>query len=208
MRPVGTVRGRMLPLDRSDVDTDQIMPKQFLTRIERTGYGEVVFHDWRQDPEFVFNDSRFAGATVLVAGRNFGSGSSREHAAWGLQQYGLDAIVAPSFADIFSGNCRQVGLLTARVPEPICRQLIEMAQLDPASEITLDLAGRSLTAHPGAGGTGVCTGFDIDPIDKDLLLRGLDDIDLIRTHEDAIAAFELAQPSWLPTTLPSRIMEP
>jgi 3-isopropylmalate/(R)-2-methylmalate dehydratase small subunit len=195
MRPISTVRGRMLPLDRPDIDTDQIMPKQFLSRVERTGYGDYVFHEWRRRPDFVFNDPRFQGAKVLVAGANFGSGSSREHAVWGLQQYGFDAVIAPSFSDIFVGNCAQTGLLAARVPGQTCRLLAAAAEADPTTEVEVDLV-QECVRWPG--GTAP---FAIDPVTRHALLEGLDDIGLILTHEHDIAAFEDARPPWSPRTV-------
>jgi 3-isopropylmalate/(R)-2-methylmalate dehydratase small subunit len=193
MRAVRVVEGRMVPLDRADVDTDQIMPKQFLKRIERTGFGEFCFHDWRADPTFVLNDERYRGANVLVTGPNFGSGSSREHAPWGLQQSGFEAIVAPSFADIFAGNCAKIGLLTVALPAPTCRRLIALATEDPGAMVRIDLAAQTVVAP------GVEAGFDVDPFTKHLLLEGLDDISLTLQHEAAIAAFEARRPSWMPT---------
>jgi 3-isopropylmalate/(R)-2-methylmalate dehydratase small subunit len=195
MRAVSVVEGRMVPLDRADVDTDQIMPKQFLKRIERTGFGEFVFHDWRADPGFVFNDERYRGANVLVTGPNFGSGSSREHAPWGLQQYGFEAVVAPSFADIFAGNCAKIGLLTVALPAPTCKRLIALATEDPAATVRIDLAEQTVVAP------GVEAGFDIDGFAKRLLLEGLDDIGLTLQREEAIAVFEARRPSWLPTAV-------
>jgi 3-isopropylmalate/(R)-2-methylmalate dehydratase small subunit len=185
MEPVTVIRGRMVPLWRADVDTDQIMPKQFLKRIERTGFGEFVFHDWRADPDFVLNDPRYAGANVLVTGANFGSGSSREHAPWGLQQFGFAAIVAPSFADIFRNNCAKIGLLTVELPAEQCQQLVALAEQDPEQKV---LAGALEVP------------FAIDPHTKHLLVEGLDDIALTLARDDAIAAFESGRPVWLPTT--------
>jgi 3-isopropylmalate/(R)-2-methylmalate dehydratase small subunit len=194
MKPISVITGRMVPLDRADVDTDQIMPKQFLKRIERTGFGEFVFFDWRKDPDFVLNDERYAGANVLVAGPNFGSGSSREHAPWGLQQYGFDAVVAPSFADIFRNNCAKIGLLTVPLPAEVCDRLIALATVEPSAEVCIDLAEQTVTA--GA----VEASFDIDPFTKHLLLEGLDDIGLTLAHDDAIGQFEATRPRWLPVT--------
>src|SRR5688500_5492610 len=146
MKPFRQHRGLVAPLDRADVDTDQIMPKQFLKRIERTGFGEFVFFDWRQDPDFVLNNPRYAGANVLIAGPHFGSGSSREHAPWGLQQYGFDAIVAPSYADIFRNNCAKIGLLTVTLPAEVCKRLIALAEAEPATGIRIDLPAQTLAA--------------------------------------------------------------
>ena len=197
MRAVSVVSGRILPLDRADVDTDQIMPKQFLKRIERTGFGEYLFHDWRRDPDFVLNDPRYTGAKVLVSGPNFGSGSSREHAPWGLQQYGFDAVVAPSFADIFRSNCAKVGLLTVELPGPTCKALALLATEQPDELITIDLPAQEVRSALGT------QRFDIDPHTKRMLVEGLDDIALTLADEDAITDFELARPAWLPLT-PSR----
>jgi 3-isopropylmalate/(R)-2-methylmalate dehydratase small subunit len=196
VRPISVIEGQMLPLDRADVDTDQIMPKQFLKRIERTGFGEFIFHDWRQDPAFVLNDERYRDANVLVTGPNFGSGSSREHAPWGLQQYGFDAIIAPSFADIFRNNCAKIGLLTVTLPAPACRDLIALATTAPASTVRIDLAEQTVTTSRGT------QRFHIDPFTRHLLLEGLDDIALTLERDEAIGAFEERRPRWLPVTVP------
>jgi 3-isopropylmalate/(R)-2-methylmalate dehydratase small subunit len=181
--------GRVAVLDRADVDTDQIIPKQFLKRIERTGYGEFLFHDWRQDPEFELNRPESAGATILIAGRNFGCGSSREHAAWALQDYGFEVVVAPSFGDIFAANAAQIGLLTVTLPE------VEVGRLAPAGRLTVDLETLTITA-PG----GETIGFELDPFIRHKLLNGLDDIGLTLRHEDEIAAFESSRPGRAETT--------
>jgi len=195
VKPVRVITGLMVPLDRADIDTDQIMPKQFLKRIERTGFGEFVFFDWRADPDFVLNDPRFDGANVLITGPNFGSGSSREHAPWGLQQYGFEAIIAPSFADIFRNNCAKIGLLTVALPAKVCKQLIEFATQDPAgAAVRIDLPAQTVTTPAGEWT------FDIDPFAKHLLTEGLDDISLTLQHADAITAFEAHRPAWLPVT--------
>ncbi|CAN5519119.1 3-isopropylmalate dehydratase small subunit [soil metagenome] len=194
MKAVGVIEGRMVPLDRADVDTDQIMPKQHLKRIERTGFGEFVFADWRADPAFVLNDARYDGANVLVAGPNFGSGSSREHAPWGLQQYGFDAVVAPSFADIFRNNCAKIGLLTVELPAGVCKRLAALATDDPASGVRVDLVQQEVVTALGV------ERFEIDPFVKHLLVEGLDDIGLTLRHADAITRFEASRPVWLPTT--------
>jgi 3-isopropylmalate/(R)-2-methylmalate dehydratase small subunit len=198
----------MVPLDRADVDTDQIMPKQFLKRIERTGFGEFVFFDWRQEPDFVLNRPEHQGAKVLVTGPNFGSGSSREHAPWGLQQYGFEAVVAPGFADIFRSNCAKTGLLTVELPAATCRRLLDLATRDPRAVVQIDLAEQTVTAWPSAGGLdcepsppAVDARFDIDPHTRHLLLEGLDDIGLTLNRADDIASFEARRPSYLPTTV-------
>jgi len=194
MQAVTTIHGRMMPLDRADIDTDVIMPKQFGKRMSRTGYGEVVFHDWRQEPGFVLDDDRFAGANVLVTGPNFGCGSSREHAAWGLQQYGFEAIVAPSFADIFRSNCGKIGLLAVSLAPEACRRLIELAGADPTTPVTIDLAEQRFEAGD------VAEGFDLDPYVKRILTGGLDEIALSLAQVDAIAAYERSRTRWLPRT--------
>ena len=200
MKPVRVVTGSMVPLDRGDVDTDQIMPKQFLKRVERTGFGEFVFHDWRAQPDFVLNDERYAGASVLVTGPNFGCGSSREHAPWGLQQYGFEAIVAPSFADIFRGNCATVGLLCVELaPDPVAR-LIDLAREDPAAGVRIDLPLQTVEARGSDGHVRVREAFDVDAFTKRLLLEGLDEIALTLLDDDAIAGYERDRPGWLPTT--------
>ncbi len=200
MRPVRVVTGSMAPLDRGDVDTDQIMPKQFLKRVERTGFGEFVFHDWRAQPDFVLNDERYAGARVLVTGPNFGCGSSREHAPWGLQQYGFEAIVAPSFADIFRGNCATVGLLCVQLAQEPVGRLIDLARRDPAAGVRIDLPRQTLEARGSDGHVLVREAFDVDAFTKRLLLEGLDEIALTLLDSDAIGGYERRRPPWLPTT--------
>ncbi len=192
MEPVRVIEGRMVPLDRADVDTDQIMPKQFLKRVERTGYGEFLFHDWRADPAFVLNDERYAGANVLVAGANFGCGSSREHAPWGLQQHGFDAVLAPSFADIFRVNCAKTGLLTVELDAATCKRLVRLATDDPSTAIRVDLPAQTVDADD------VAATFDIDPHTKHLLVSGLDDIALTLAHAETITAFETSRATHLP----------
>ncbi len=205
MKAITVVEGRMAPLDRADIDTDQIMPKQFLKRIERTGFGEYVFHDWRADGDFVLNDPRYADAKVLVTGPNFGSGSSREHAPWGLQEYGFDAIVAPSFADIFRTNCAKNALLTVTLPATTCEQLVVMAQADPEAVCRIDLRHQELVAWSGDGGPrcqpsppDLQAEFEIDQRDRRCLLEGLDDIALTLQDAAAIDAFERRRPTHLP----------
>ena len=194
MDAVTVVTGRMAPLDRADVDTDQIMPKQFLKRVERTGFGEFVFHDWRDDPDFVLNDGRYAGANVLVTGPNFGCGSSREHAPWGLQQHRFEAIIAPSFADIFKNNCAKTGLLCVELPAERCKALLEVALADPQAQIRIDLPEQTVETALGV------ETFHIDAHTKHMLTQGLDAIALTLTHDTDIAAFEGQRPAWLPTT--------
>jgi 3-isopropylmalate/(R)-2-methylmalate dehydratase small subunit len=172
-----SVTSRAAVLDRPDVDTDQIMPKQFLKRIERTGFGEFLFHDWRKDPDFELNRPEARGARILLAGRNFGCGSSREHAPWGLQDYGFDVVIAPSFGDIFRQNSLKIGLLPVELPAEQVKELMARDE-----EITVDLEAQT------AGGYR----FEIDPFQRHCLLEGLDEIGLTLAHEDAIAAYEAA----------------
>jgi 3-isopropylmalate/(R)-2-methylmalate dehydratase small subunit len=197
MNPVTVITGTVAPLDRADVDTDQIMPKQYLKRVERTGFGEFVFSDWREDPDFVLNDPRHAGASILVTGPNFGCGSSREHAPWGLQQYGFEAVVAPSFADIFKNNCAKIGLLCVELPADRCKALVELAREQPDASVRIDLPAQTVESPLGTDR------FDIDPHTKHMLVEGLDPIGLTLTHADDIAAFETRRPGWLPTTAPA-----
>jgi 3-isopropylmalate/(R)-2-methylmalate dehydratase small subunit len=194
MRAVTRVAGRALPLDRRDVDTDQIIPSEWLKRIERTGYGAGLFAAWRADPGFVLNDPRFAGATVLVAGANFGCGSSREHAAWALEDWGFRAIVAPSFADIFRGNCLSVGLVTAELPGPEVARIRAAVHRDPTIELAIDVE-RRVVAVPALGYE---SAFALDDASRARLLAGQDEIDLSLAHADAITAYELRRADWLP----------
>ena len=193
MNPLREVTGRVAVLDRPDVDTDQIIPKQFLKRIERTGYGQFLFYDWRLDedgaerPGFELNRQEFRGASILLAGRNFGCGSSREHAAWALQDYGFDAIVAPSFGDIFRTNAGKIGMLAITLPPDEIERLMESVDLDTGSEMTVDLERRLIVAPDGRE-----VHFDFDETTRDRILHGLDEIALTLQHEDAIASYEHA----------------
>ena len=194
MKPICTVSGRVAVLDRPDVDTDQIIPKQFLKRIERTGYGQYAFFDWRFDddgserPGFELNQPQFAGAKVLIAGRNFGCGSSREHAAWALQDYGFDVVIAPSFGDIFRSNAAKIGMVIVQLPEEQVRALMESVDLDRGSDIVVDLEAMTVTTP-----TGTVLSFAYDEATRYRLLNGLDDIALTLQHEDAITAYETAR---------------
>ncbi|MEA2660874.1 MAG: 3-isopropylmalate/(R)-2-methylmalate dehydratase small subunit [Chloroflexota bacterium] len=194
MRAVSRVTGRAMPLDRRDVDTDQIIPSDWLKRVERTGYGAGLFEAWRADPAFVLNDPRFGGATVLVAGANFGCGSSREHAAWALEDWGFRAIVAPSFADIFRGNCRSVGLVTAELPEADVARIQAAIARDPSLEVGVDV-DRRMVEIPALG---YASPFGLDDASRARLLAGQDEIDLSLAHADAIASYEARRPGWLP----------
>ena len=185
--------GRALPLDRANVDTDQIVPAEHLRRIERSGYGPFLFGEWRKDPGFVLNRPEYTGATILVAGPNFGSGSSREHAVWALEDAGFRAVIAPSFADIFRNNCFKIGLLPVDLPDESVRALMDAVLDDPATEITIDLNELRVSA------AAVNESFEIDAYTRWRLLEGLDDIDLTLRHADAIDAFERTRPARLPS---------
>jgi 3-isopropylmalate/(R)-2-methylmalate dehydratase small subunit len=193
--------GLVAPLDRVDVDTDQIIPKQFLKSIARTGFEAGLFFDWRvlpngsPNPDFVLNKPQYQGASILVSGRNFGSGSSREHAPWALQQYGFRAVIAPSFGDIFRNNCYQNGLLPVALPENIVRQLLDRAENEPGYRLTIDLEHQTV-----ADERDTLASFDIDPAVKHRILNGLDDIGLTLQRARLIDAFEQQRPTFLPRT--------
>jgi 3-isopropylmalate/(R)-2-methylmalate dehydratase small subunit len=183
-----------VPLDRSDVDTDQIIPSDWLKQVERTGFEKGLFSEWRDDRNFVLNDERFAGAKILVAGPNFGTGSSREHAVWAIQQYGFDAVISPRFADIFRNNCTKNGLVPVQVSPEVGKQLLAAIEADPSLEITVDL--ERLTVEAPA--IGVTASFPMDPSTQERFLNGLDDIGITLHHADAIASFEQQRPQWMP----------
>jgi 3-isopropylmalate/(R)-2-methylmalate dehydratase small subunit len=191
MEPFRLHQGKVAPLDRQNVDTDQIIPKQFLKRIERTGYGEFLFFDWRfrndgtKAPDFVLNDPAYAGATILVADRNFGCGSSREHAAWALTDYGFRVVIAPSFADIFFSNAAKNGLLTIELPQEEVRRLLDSALSLPGYELRVDLENRTVNDT-----TGWKSSFRIDDFKRKCLMEGTDEIALTLEHEAAIERFE------------------
>jgi 3-isopropylmalate/(R)-2-methylmalate dehydratase small subunit len=193
MEPVQQVRGRAVPLPRADVDTDQIIPASWLKRIERTGFGEGLFSAWRKDPDFVLNRPEREGARILVAGPNFGSGSSREHAAWALQDYGFAAVISPRFADIFRGNSLKIGLLPVELPAETVEALMDAITADPAVELTVDLETRTVS------GAGIEASFQMDDFTRWRLMNGLDDIGLTLRHEADITAFEGRRPGFLPT---------
>jgi 3-isopropylmalate/(R)-2-methylmalate dehydratase small subunit len=196
MQPIQLVSGRAVPLDRSDVDTDQIIPSDWLKRVERTGFGAGLFSEWRDDRDFVLNRQEFAGANILVAGPNFGTGSSREHAVWALQDYGFEAVVSPGFADIFRNNCTKAGLVPVEVEASVGRALLDAVLADPTLEITIDIERSTLEA-PAAD---IETSFPLDEFTRARLVNGWDDIGLTLRYEDDIEAYEAARPSWLPTT--------
>ncbi len=183
MRPFGVESGLVAPLPRADVDTDQIIPKQFLKRIERSGFGECLFFDWRADPAFFLDQPRYRGASILVAGRNFGCGSSREHAAWALLDAGFRAIIAPSFADIFATNCTNNGIATVALEEEQVAAMLRRAE--ERYELTIDLERCEVR-----DGSGIVATFVMEPFRRERLLRGLDEIGLTLRHEAEIAAFE------------------
>lgn len=194
MNPVTVITGSMAPLPRANVDTDQIMPKQWLKRIERTGYGQYLFADWRKDEDnFVIDRPEYQSASVLVTGPNFGSGSSREHAPWGLQDWGFEAVIAPSYADIFRNNCTKIGLVPVVLSEKEVQWLMELAEADPTAEITIDVAQRSVSY-----GTEFETTFELEEFTRYRLLNGLDDIGLTLQHSEAIDSFEQSRPSFWP----------
>ena len=191
MNPFRTHTGMVVPLDRANVDTDQIIPKQFLKRIERTGFGEFLFYDWRFKPggqldmSFVLNEPRYRGASILVTGKNFGCGSSREHAPWALADFGFRAIIAPSFADIFANNCMKNGLLPVSLPDEQVSTIIERALSNESYELTVDLEGRTVS-----DGRWLVASFAIDDFQRHCLMEGLDDIGLTLLHESDISAYE------------------
>jgi 3-isopropylmalate/(R)-2-methylmalate dehydratase small subunit len=198
VRPVRVVTGRAVPLRRSDVDTDQIIPSDWLKRVERTGYGEGLFSEWRESSDFVLNQERYQGARILVAGPNFGTGSSREHAGWALQDYGFDAVISSRFADIFRNNCGKLGVLTVTLPQPVVDRIMDAVEDDPSIEVVVDVEQRRV-AVPAIG---VDEPFPIDDFTRYRLLNGYDDIGLTLRHADAISAFEERRPAWLPSVAP------
>ena len=198
MEPVIEITGTAVPLVRSDVDTDQIIPSDWLKRVERTGFEQGLFSEWRDDRDFVLNQQRYAGASILVAGPNFGTGSSREHAVWAIQQYGFRAVVSPRFGPIFINNSAKNGLLCVQVDEEVVEQLMRSVEADPDQVMTIDVRTKTLSA-PGAG---IEVTFPLDDAVQHNLLNGLDDIGITLQHEADIAAFEPTRPAWMPTTPP------
>ena len=192
MEPVRRIVGRALPLARADVDTDQIIPSHWLKRLERTGYGPGLFEAWRRDPAFVLNDPRYHGAVVLLAGANFGCGSSREHAVWALQDAGFRGVIAPRFADIFRNNALRNGLVPVEIDADSVEKLVDAVRRDPKTSITIDVE-RSTVQAPGVQAT-----FSLDEFSRTRLLDGLDDIAVTLRHERDITTFEASRPEWLP----------
>jgi len=193
MKAVSIITGRGVPLKRSDVDTDQIIPAEWLKRVERTGFEKGLFSTWRDDRNFVLNDERYAGASILVAGPSFGVGSSREHAVWAILQGGFNAVIAPSFSDIFRNNCTKNGLVPVVLSEPTVNRIWEILEADATAEITIDM--KRLTVEiPSAG---ITEKFDMDASTQDRFIRGLDDVGITMTKGDAISSFETSRPAWL-----------
>jgi len=196
MEKFTTHTGRAVPLRRSNVDTDQIIPAVYLKRVTRNGFEDGLFSAWRQDPDFVLNQPQYSGADILVAGPDFGTGSSREHAVWALQNFGFKAVISPRFADIFRGNSLKGGLLTVLLPETDVEALWEAVAADPSTQITVDLVGRQVRYAD------VVLPFTIDDYTRWRLLEGLDDIGLTLRHAEDVEKFESTRPSWKPSTLP------
>jgi len=196
VEPFTTHTGRAVPLRRSNVDTDQIIPASYLKRVSRAGFGEGLFAAWREDPSFVLNQPQYDGATILVAGTDFGTGSSREHAVWALTDYGFRAVIAPRFGDIFRSNSTKAGLLPVALPEATVSALQDAIEADPATEVVVDLDNRVVLAEAA----GIKAPFEIDDYTRWRLMEGLDDIGLTLRHVDDITAFEQSRPGWLPVT--------
>ncbi|MGZ4683602.1 MAG: 3-isopropylmalate dehydratase small subunit [Acidimicrobiales bacterium] len=194
MEPVIVVTGTAVPLDRSDVDTDQIIPSDWLKRVERTGFGAGLFSEWRDDRDFVLNSEHYTGANILVAGPNFGTGSSREHAVWAIMDYGFQAVISPRFADIFRNNCTKNGLVPVQVDPEVGAQLLRAVEADPGLEITIDIAARTVSAPA----IGLEVDFPLDDATRERFLEGLDDIGITLAHDDAIGDYESRRPSWKP----------
>ena len=193
MKAVRVISGTALPLKRSDVDTDQIIPAEWLKRVERTGFEKGLFSTWRDDRNFVMNDERYAGASILVAGPSFGVGSSREHAVWALLQYGFNAVIAPSFSDIFRNNCTKNGLVPVEVSESVVQQLWDAIEADPTTDITVDMENLKIEVPA----RGIVASFPMDAPTQHRFLNGLDDIGITMTHESEITSFEAKRPAWL-----------
>lgn len=194
MEPVRIITGKAVPLDRSDVDTDQIIPSDWLKRVERTGFGEGLFSEWREDPNFIMNLPQFQLASILVAGPNFGTGSSREHAVWALMDYGFRAVISPRFGDIFRNNSTKAGLVPVLLDNDIAEAILRQVEKDPETEITIDVEQRIVVVPT----LGLEATFPLDDFTHHRLLNGLDDIGLTLQHEGDITAFEQRRPDWLP----------
>ena len=194
MNPVHIVQGTAVPLDRADVDTDQIIPAEWLKRVERTGFGKGLFSSWRDDRSFVLNDERFAGACVLIGGPNFGTGSSREHAVWAIMDYGFEAVISPRFADIFRNNCTKNGLVPVQVSSEVGEQLLAAVEADPTLEVMIDVDRRTLSAPA----IDLEVAFPLEDSVRERFLEGLDDVGITLRTEEAITSFEATRPAWLP----------
>jgi 3-isopropylmalate/(R)-2-methylmalate dehydratase small subunit len=194
MEPVRVITGRAVPLNRTDVDTDQIIPSDWLKRVERTGFGAGLFAEWRDNRSFVLNQPEYAGATILLAGENFGTGSSREHAVWALTDYGFAAVVSPRFGDIFRNNATKAGLVPVQVEASVSAALMRAVEADPTIELTIDIERGTLSA-PAAG---IEAAFPLDEFTRYRLVEGLDDIGLTLRHVGDIDTFEAARPAWMP----------
>jgi len=195
MEAVTVVTGTAVPLDRSDVDTDQIIPSDWLKRVERTGFGAGLFSEWRDDRDFVLNAEQYAGASILVGGPNFGTGSSREHAVWAIMDYGFRAVISPRFADIFRNNCTKNGLVPVQVDAETGERLLRAIEADPSLELTIDVAARTLSAPA----VGIEVEFPLDDATRERFLHGLDDIAITLAYDADITRFEAARPAWKPT---------
>jgi 3-isopropylmalate/(R)-2-methylmalate dehydratase small subunit len=195
MEPVQIVTGTAVPLDRSDVDTDQIIPAEWLKRVERTGFGQGLFSSWRDDPDFVLNDERYRDARILLAGPNFGTGSSREHAVWAIMDHGFAAVVSPRFGDIFRNNSTKNGLVPVVVEPEVGEALMRAVEADPGLEITVDVQRRTISAPA----IGLEAGFPLDDATRERFLEGLDDIGITLRSAEAIDRYEADRPDWLPT---------
>ncbi len=196
MKPVRIVQGTAVPLDRSDVDTDQIIPSDWLKRVERTGFEKGLFGEWRDDPTFVLNQQQYAGANILVAGPNFGTGSSREHAVWAIQQHGFEAVLSPRFGDIFRNNSAKNGLVPVVVSAELGARLLREVEADPTLELVVDVE-RRVVEVPAPG---IVEPLPHDDAVRHRFLEGLDDVGLTLAHADDITAFEAARPAWMPTS--------
>ena len=196
MEPITIFTGKAVPLDRSDVDTDQIIPSDWLKRVERTGFGQGLFSEWREDPEFVLNLPQFNEASILVAGPNFGTGSSREHAVWALTDYGFKAVISPRFGDIFRNNATKAGLVPCVLDADAAEAILKQVEREPSTEITIDISKRVVVVPA----IGLEATFPLDDFTQYRLLNGLDDIGLTLQHADVITEYEKGRKSWLPST--------
>jgi len=203
MEKFTTFTGSAVPLERSNVDTDQIIPAVFLKRVTKTGFDDALFYHWRQDPDFILNNPVYEGVEILVAGPDFGTGSSREHAVWALRDYGFKVVISPRFADIFRGNAGKQGLLAAQVDEADVERIWAALKADPTVGVTVSLEDRTVTVGAASAAEAFSVPFQVDDYTRWRLLEGLDDISLTLRDEQAISDFEARRPSWMPTTLPA-----